>query len=75
MSAQRTIEVTDWTAPDKKAAALCVWPVGHAGSRHMQLTERITMAIDTGCATLHLRMTTAEARKLADALHWALQPE
>ena len=68
---QRRIEVSHWLGRHD-TTTLLVWPMGHGCKQHPELASRITLAIDTGDASVHLRITAVEALQLMSTLRWAL---
>ena len=74
MSNSRNVTITHWIN-NKPIAELTVWPVGDGKDRHAELDGRMTVSIYTGTCNVSLKPTADEARKLIDALQWALESE
>ena len=66
------VDVSHWCDPSQRAATLIIWPLDDGGARHAELRGRLTLAIDTGAASVSLKPTAAEARALIAALQHAL---
>jgi hypothetical protein len=75
MSAQRRMVVSDWLCPVVEIASISVWPVSEGSSDFPAMLGRVTVGVQTGCATLHLRMSSAEVQQLIGTLYWALEAE
>lgn len=69
---QTEVQISNWCAPNKRAATVAIWPLDDGALRHAELRGRLSISIETGCATLQLRPTADEARALIAALQSAL---
>ena len=72
MSTARNVSVSHWI-DGTPITELTIWPLGEGASRHAKLADRLTVALYTGASNVSLKPTSAEARKLIEALEWALQ--
>ena len=63
-----------WSAgtPSEPAAEVTAFPLSTGADRHPELQNRLSLSIDCGAATVHLRPTAAEARALIEMLEWAI---
>jgi hypothetical protein len=72
---QRHVTVSKWLAPKEPAATLAIWPVSDGADLHAELEGRVSISIDSGCASMSIRPTRAEVMCLIETLHWALAYE
>lgn len=72
---QRYVTVCNWVSPTQKVAQFVIWPVSDGADRHPELQGRVSIAIDSGCASMSIRPTRAEVMSLIETLQWALAYE
>jgi hypothetical protein len=69
---QKQIRIDGLLGLAKYGADISVWPLGTGAAEHADKTDRVSLALYTGCATLHLSPTASEVRALIAALEWAI---
>lgn len=72
---QRYVSISNWVGPKETAATLAIWPVSDGANRHPELEGRVSITIDSGCASMSIRPTRAEVMSLIETLQWALAAE
>jgi hypothetical protein len=72
---QRHVTVSNWLYPSKIAATFAIWPVSDSADLHPELKGRVSITIDSGCASMSIRPTRAEVMSLIETLRWALAVE
>lgn len=63
-----TVKISNWVAPDERAAEVLLWPIGWNSLNHPELADRVGLSLGTGSANVSLNLTADECMKLA----WAL---
>ena len=69
---QKQVRIDGLLGCAKYGADIAVWPLGTGAAEHADKTDRVSLALYTGCATLHLSPTASEVRLLIAALEWAI---
>lgn len=69
---QKQVRIDGLLGCAKYGAEITVWPLGTGADTHADKTNRVSLALYTGCATLHLSPTASEVRALIAALEWSL---
>ena len=66
------VAVSNWLSPDDTDCKVTAWKVSEGAERHPELAGRMSLDLDFGPASVHLRPTRAEAFQLITMLEWAL---